>query len=360
MIDLLDDCFTDHLLAWYQQHKRTLPWRETTDPYKIWLSEIILQQTRVVQGMPYYQRFIENYPTLIDLVAAGEEAVLRIWQGLGYYTRARNLYACAAKVLEEFQGNFPSNYQTLLTLPGIGPYTAAAIASIAFHEAVPAIDGNVYRVLARIFGITMPINSVKSQPAFRQLAEKLISKNHPGTYNQAMMEFGALQCTPTNPLCGTCIFRIHCVAFNTQRQDQLPIKIPKGTVKKRFFHYLCIQQSDQVLMKRRKMGDIWTGLYDFYLIEDAAQKEFAQLEDGMVSLIAQHQLHVNKIPPIYKHVLTHRVIYASFFQVNATAAFMDDVRSLLGDHMLDRLSLEDTKRLPKPQLICNFLEEYLY
>jgi A/G-specific adenine glycosylase len=358
--DSLSNYFAAKLIEWYQLHHRTLPWRETKDPYKIWLSEIILQQTRVAQGLPYYQRFIEKYPTVYALAMDNETAVLRMWQGLGYYTRARNLYACAQVVIEQFQGTFPNNYKTLLQLPGIGTYTAAAIASIAFKEAVPVIDGNVYRVLSRIFGIEIPINSNKGKHIFKELAQVLISRTSPDIYNQAIMEFGAIQCTPLKPNCVTCIFKIDCLAFLTGRQSQLPVKEPKIKIKERFFHYLVIQLDNELLMKIRKPGDIWTSLYDFYLIEDSQHRKFEQLEDELVDLIRRHHLRIEEDSRVYKHILTHRIIYATFFRITATKGFIADAEILLQNRALHAFQIQATKMLPKPKLICNFLEEYLY
>ena len=352
--------FSTQLITWYQQHQRMLPWRETKDPYKIWLSEIILQQTRVTQGLPYYNRFIDQYPTVYDLAKASETEILRLWQGLGYYTRARNLHACARTVVNQFQGQFPNNYKTLLTLPGIGPYTAAAIASIAFKEVVPVVDGNVYRVLARVLGIEIPINSTKGRNIFNKLAQELIATTAPDIYNQAVMDFGALQCTPANPLCISCIFNTSCLAFLTGKQHQLPIKLPRIKTKKRFFHYIVIEIGNELLMGPRTKGDIWTGLYDFYLIEDNKLNEFGQLTDELVDLIKRHGLAIEKKPKLYKHLLTHQTLYATFFRVVATAAFIKEAQTLFKNHCLNSFSPEITKLLPKPKLICNFLEEFVY
>jgi len=352
--------FATQLTKWYQQHQRILPWRATKDPYKIWLSEIILQQTRVAQGLPYYNRFIEQYPTIYDLAAASETEVLRLWQGLGYYTRARNLHACARTVVNQFQGQFPNNYKELLTLPGIGPYTAAAIASIAFKEAVPVVDGNVYRVLSRIFNIEVPINTNKGKHIFNELAQRLIDLTAPDVYNQAIMDFGAIQCTPVKPICISCIFNTSCLAFVMGKQNQLPIKLPNIKSKKRFFHYIIIEIGDELLMSLRKEGDIWEGLYDFYLIEGDKLNEFEQLTDELVDLIKRHQLPIEKKPKLYKHMLTHRTLYALFFRVVATAAFMKEAQVLFKNSEINSFSPESIKLLPKPKLICNFLEEFVY
>lgn len=356
----LNSSFSTRLIEWYQQNYRRLPWRETEDPYKIWLSEIILQQTRVAQGLPYYNRFVEQYPTVHDLAAASETAVLRLWEGLGYYTRARNLLKCARTVVDQFQGKFPDNYKTLLTLPGIGPYTAAAIASIAFKEAVPVVDGNVYRVLARIFDIEIPINSNNGKTVFNKLAQQLISTTTPDIYNQAIMEFGAIQCTPIKPLCANCIFNTDCLAFRNDKQNQLPTKLAKVKVKQRFFHYLVIEFNNKLLMNLRNDEDIWAGLYDFYLIEDSKLTVFEELQDDLIALIKQHQLCVEKTPELYKHLLTHRTLYATFYKVTATPAFMQEFTILFKETNTQQFSLEETKLIPKPRLICNFLEKYVY
>lgn len=352
--------FAISLMEWYHHHHRPLPWRETNDPYKIWLSEVILQQTRVAQGMPYYQRFVEQYSTVYELAAASETAVLRTWQGLGYYSRARNLHACARVVVDQYNGKFPNTYQELLKLPGIGPYTAAAIASIAFQEVVPVVDGNVYRVLARIFGIETPINSTQGRHIFNQLAQRLIATTTPNVYNQAIMEFGAIQCTPAKPLCMSCMFKLDCAAFRTNQQEKFPVKHPTVKVKQRFFHYLVIQVTDHLLMKVRKKGDIWEGLYDFYVVEDNQPHEFEKLRDELVTLIQKHQLQVAKQPKLYKHVLTHRIIYASFFKIMATPAFMEEATLLLQNSVTEAFPLEHIESLPKSILICNFLKESLY
>lgn len=337
-----------------------LPWRNTHDPYRIWLSEVILQQTRVVQGLPYYQRFIEQYPTVQELAEAREEAVLRLWQGLGYYSRARNLHACARMVVDQFNGTFPDNYKDLLRLKGVGRYTAAAIASIAFRESVPVVDGNVYRVLARVFGLEEDIASTRGQKVFYELAQSLVPPNRADLYNQAIMEFGAIQCRPAKPLCQACIFKAHCVAFHTGKQQSFPIKHPTLKIKKRFFHYFVIQLAGKVYMKLRKDADIWQGLYDFYLVEDARLREADQLEDELMALMRHHQLPIIKNPRFYKHILTHRQLYVYFFYVKATPRFIQEAALILDKMYTRAFSLEETKALPKPILISNFLEEKFY
>jgi A/G-specific adenine glycosylase len=354
------ELFAPWLVVWYQVHKRSLPWRETHDPYKIWLSEIILQQTRVVQGLPYYQRFIEKYPSIQELAHAEEEEVLCLWQGLGYYTRARNLHACARRIVSELGGKFPSTYRELLHLKGVGKYTAGAIASIAFKEAVPVVDGNVYRVLARVFGVDEDITSTRGIKYFYALAQSLVPAQDPDLYSQAIMDFGATHCTPVNPKCESCIFKDHCLAFHTGRQSVLPVKSKKVKIKHRFLHYLVIQCADKLYMKRRKANDIWEGLYDFYLIEDRRLRAIDRLEDTLATLIRRHKLSVTSKPTLYKHVLTHRRLHVHFLHVQATAQFIQEAASLLSQAGIKAFTVAQTKALPKPILIDNFLKEKFY
>ena len=355
----LHTIFSMPLMLWYEIHKRLLPWRDTTDPYKIWLSEIILQQTKVAQGLPYYQKFIEEYPTIYDLASSNEASILRSWQGLGYYTRARNLHTCARIIVEQFSGEFPTTYRDLIRLPGIGPYTAAAIASFAFKEAVPVLDGNVYRVLSRFFAIEIPINTTKGRYIFNNLAHKLVP-SLPDVYNQAIMEFGALQCTPYKPYCTDCILKIDCQAFATGKQEMLPIKEMTLKIKHRFLHYLVLETEGQIFMKERQKGDIWTGLYDFYLLEDTQPKEFDQLSDELIVLIKKHNLAVKKVYKLYKHVLTHQRLFVSFFRITVSEEFIQEAQYILKNNLICPFYLNETKSLPKSILICKFLEENVY
>ena len=352
--------FASYLVAWYRTHQRKLPWRETHDPYKIWLSEIILQQTKVAQGLPYYQRFVAKYPSIQDLAHADEEEVLRLWQGLGYYSRARNLHACARMVASELGGKFPSTYQELLGLKGIGKYTAGAIASIAFKEAVPVVDGNVYRVLARVFGVAEDITSTRGTKAFYALAGSLVPKENPDLYNQAIMDFGAMHCTVNNPKCISCIFKGHCVAFHTGKQYVLPVKNKKIKIKQRYLHYLVIQYGDKLYMKCRKTHDIWRGLYDFYLVESKQLSPIDRLEDMLVMLIRRHKLSMISQPILYKHLLTHRRLHVRFFHFKATVSFIQESASLLHQAGIRAFTIAQTKELPKPILIDNFLKKKFY
>ncbi|HTE33409.1 MAG TPA: A/G-specific adenine glycosylase, partial [Chryseolinea sp.] len=259
--------FSDKVVEWYESNKRDLPWRETRDPYKIWLSEVILQQTRVNQGLPYYLRFIEKFPNVKSLANASEQEVLRQWQGLGYYTRARNLHKCAQQVVAQHESKFPDSFESLKKLAGIGEYTAAAIASIAFKQNVAVVDGNVFRVLSRIFGLSDEINSPQGRKLFKALANDLIDNRHPDLHNQAMMEFGALYCTPKNPACTLCIFAVGCFAAQKNMQHALPVKAGLKAPRKRYFYYLVVKKGRTLLMNKRGSRDIWNGMYDFCLTE---------------------------------------------------------------------------------------------
>lgn len=345
--------FSKIVVEWYKINKRELPWRDTKDPYFIWLSEVILQQTRVNQGLPYYKKFIEAFPTVIDLAKASEQKVLRLWQGLGYYTRARNLHKCAKEVVSKHNGTFPSTFEKLKTLPGIGDYTAAAIASIAFAEPVAVVDGNVYRVLSRIYGIETPVNSPKGRKVFSELANKLIKTTKPDLHNQAVMEFGALFCTPASPSCDTCPFKTTCVAKKNSLQQILPVKIPSKKVRKRYFYYFAVQKGQLLLMKKRIEKDIWHGLSDFYLIEKnrPVNPEKLLSEDKMLKKLSNKK-KANEISGIYKHVLSHQVIFSRFIQLEVSG------NPNLNGSGLKFYSRKKIAELPKPVLISRFLADY--
>ena len=259
--------FSNKLIAWYKQNKRDLPWRKTTDPYQIWLSEIILQQTRVDQGLNYYHKFIKKYPNIHSLAQASEKDVLNLWQGLGYYSRARNLHFTAKYISNELNGQFPSKHKEILKLKGVGEYTAAAISSFSYKEVYPVIDGNVYRVLSRIFGVENPIDSTEGKKVFKKLAAELINTKNPDTYNQAIMEFGALQCTPKKPKCEDCPFLLECFAYKNELIAELPKKENKIKQRNRYFNYLVIINDDAFYLNERKEKDIWQGLFDFPVFE---------------------------------------------------------------------------------------------
>ena len=283
------------LISWYLINKRDLPWRKTKNPYKIWLSEIILQQTRVQQGLPYYWKFIAAYPTIQALAFANEDEVLNLWQGLGYYSRARNMLMTARVINEQYEGCFPTNYNDLLKLKGIGEYTAAAIASFSFKEPVAVVDGNVYRVLSRLFDIETPIDSGEGKKAFRFLADEVLDKVNPDTFNQAIMEFGALHCTPQKPDCNNCVFNDTCLSRVNGTISQRPVKKKKNASKQRFFVYKVFLEDDKTTIQKREEKDIWQGLYEFPLEEfDDAKKQmdYIQLHKGKTLYCSSEITHI--------------------------------------------------------------------
>lgn len=294
--------FTNVLLRWFDENRRDLPWRQTRDPYAIWLSEIILQQTRIQQGWAYWERFMKRFPTVDLLAEASEDEVLRLWQGLGYYSRARNLHTAAQQIVE--QGQFPKTFEGIRKLKGVGDYTAAAIGSIAFGLPEAVVDGNVYRVLARHFGIETPINTTEGKKLFKQLAQSLLPADKPSEFNQAMMDFGAIQCTPQSPRCLLCPLAESCEALRQGNVDALPVKERKLTIKTRHLVYIYIKCNGQTAIHRRGKGDIWQGLWEPLLIEDAEIPAF----DGRLTLLQSG----------VKHVLTHRILMADFYLLETT------------------------------------------
>lgn len=344
--------FAPILERWYERHKRDLPWRHTRDPYRIWLSEVILQQTRVAQGKPYYERFVAAYPTVMDMARADERELLRLWQGLGYYSRARNLHQTARYVTNQCDGKFPDTYHDLLKMKGIGTYTAAAIAAFAFGERVPVVDGNVYRVLARVFGIAEDITTTTAKKTFATLAMRLIqSANDPATYNQAIMEFGAIQCTPVAPDCLLCPLQQACVAYQTGQQHRLPVKAKKSPVRERFFTYLVFRNNGKIALRERMSRDIWQNLHDFYLIETDEPKTQWQdvlLPDSITEIVQQSVLVA---PPISSmQLLSHQRIRAQFYLIDLPD---QAIGSLSTD--LQWYAIEEINHLPKPVLITNYL-----
>lgn len=312
--------FSSILIQWYLEHKRPLPWRQTKNPYYVWLSEIILQQTRVEQGLPYYMKFIETFPVIEDLASASQQQVLKLWQGLGYYSRARNLHASAKYVVSELNGEFPRTYNELLKLKGVGDYTASAVASICFEEPQAVVDGNVYRVLSRIYGIDTPINTGEGKRQFRNLAQELLDPNRPSDFNQGMMEFGAIQCKPQQPLCQTCPFASKCVAYNQGKIKDLPVKLKKGPVQVRHFNYLVfLSRKGETLLEQRTKKGIWHGLFEFPLVETQAPAE----EELLVKEPAFKKYVPESVPVIRSfnpspvvHKLSHQHIHAKFWIVN--------------------------------------------
>ena len=307
----------DTLINWYDENHRDLPWRHDPTPYEVWLSEVILQQTRVNQGMDYYLRFVEKWPTVSALANASEEEVLKMWQGLGYYSRARNLHKCAKQVVEHYHGEFPADYEQLKKLQGIGNYTAAAIASIAFNLPQAVVDGNVYRVLARLFDIDTPINNNESPKTFARLADELLNREQPGLHNQALMEFGALHCTPKNPNCLLCPLQAQCLAFAHQTVMQRPVKLQKTKVTTRYFNYLVIRIKDSIYLHKRCGNDIWKNLYDFPCIESEQPLSADEVvaTEQFKQLIGNKTFTLTKVSPVLTHKLTHRTILAQFIEI---------------------------------------------
>ena len=306
------------LTGWYKNNKRDLPWRDISDPYRIWISEIILQQTRVNQGMSYYNRFIERFPSVAILAEANEDDVLKHWQGLGYYTRARNLYKAAQQIKSDFNGIFPSAHSDIIQLSGIGDYTAAAISSFAYNEPYAVVDGNVYRVLSRLFGIQTPIDSSAGKKEFSLLAQNLLSKSQPGIHNQALMEFGALQCVPVNPDCGNCPLQTVCMAFDMNIVTLLPVKSKKNKSTNRYFNYIYIKFQGNTYLQKRLANDVWQNLFEFPLIESDHLLSTSELTDNDLFkslMVGIDEVDIHKISNPMKHILSHRVIYAQLILI---------------------------------------------
>lgn len=338
-------------MEWYAGNKRDLPWRADRDPYKIWLSEIILQQTRIAQGMPYYQQFLEKFPSLDHLARAKEEEILRLWQGLGYYSRATNMLFCAKTLQSEYGGDFPRSFDELCKLKGIGGYTAAAIASIAFGQKAAVVDGNVQRVLSRVFGVFDDVASSAGKKTLQRLADELIPEQHPGDYNQAVMEFGALQCVPKNPDCSSCVLSAGCHAFVNHQQEVLPVKSKKKAPRNRYFHYFVIGDGDQFLMRKRNQGGIWKGLWEFMVMESALKEETDNITAKIRALYGA-DLTIDFRSEVYRRPLTHQQIFARFYIVSA---YSGPLCRMISDNELHWVSRQKMHELPKPVLIYNFL-----
>jgi len=341
--------FANELIAWYQEHKRDLPWRHSTNPYVLWLSEIILQQTRVDQGLPYFHRFLAHYPTIADFASASEGEILNDWQGLGYYSRARNMHHTAKMVMEQFDGRFPSSYTDLLRLKGIGEYTAAAISSFSSNEARAVLDGNVFRVLARYFGIDTPINSSEGKKQFSALVQELLPPKLAGVYNQAIMEFGALQCKPKSPLCDDCPLRTSCTAFSTNQILNLPVKLKQKPARERFFNYIVLLHGDSIAMQQRGAGDIWQGLYEFPLLESLTSLSPGELvcTDDFKQKFGDLS-HIKWVHGPVKHLLSHQRIFAQFIVMEVSDAYF-----LANNEQF--VPLAELENLAQPKLIFEFV-----
>ncbi|RCW93818.1 A/G-specific adenine glycosylase [Winogradskyella arenosi] len=342
--------FQSKLILWYSDKKRDLPWRTTNNPYTIWLSEIILQQTQIKQGLPYYEEFVANYPTVFDLAEASETSVLKLWQGLGYYSRARNLHTTAKHIAYELNGKFPDNYKDLLKLKGVGDYTASAIASIAFNEPAAVVDGNVYRVLSRYFGIDTPINTSAGIKEFKTLASSLILKDQPATYNQALMEFGALQCKPKNPNCEACPLNTNCAALQHQRIGELPVKLKKTKITTKYFNFIVgIDQQQQTFIEQRTHKGIWQNLYQFPLIESdksLSSEEFHMLglENSILEDMTFDYALYNEVDVIHK--LSHQHLHTKFWIIE-TQTLPEGA-----------IPIKSLKKYPVPALINDFITQF--
>ncbi len=298
-------------------HKRDLPWRNSTDPYIIWISEIILQQTRVNQGLPYFKKFINNYPTVFHLAQAPENKVMKDWEGLGYYSRARNLHSAAKQIVTDFDGSFPITHHEILKLKGVGDYTAAAISSFAHNQPHAVVDGNVYRVLARVFGSKTPINSTQGKKEFSELADRLLDKKGPATYNQAIMEFGALQCVPKSPDCAKCPLNNSCYAFAKSTVADLPVKEKKKYDRQRYFNYALIKHKDKVLVEQRMGKDIWKQLYQFPLVEHTALLDTDVMNNELETVLGLNSERTfEKITDLAPHKLSHQTIHCRVFEIS--------------------------------------------
>jgi A/G-specific adenine glycosylase len=342
--------FKKVLTNWYSINKRELPWRNTKNPYHIWLSEIIMQQTQIKQGLPYYEAFVANYPTVSDLATASENDILKLWQGLGYYSRARNLHASAKYVAEELKGVFPSTFSEIIKLKGVGDYTASAIASICFNEPTAVVDGNVYRVLSRYFGIDTPINSTKGIKEFKILATSLIDTKNPGDYNQALMEFGAMQCKPKNPNCSVCPLNDSCIALQKETIEKLPVKLKTTKVTKKHFNFLVLMSSDKrTLFEKRTAKGIWQNLYQFPLIETKQEisSEQFKMHPKIKTYFKDHTYNYS----LYNtkeliHKLSHQHLHTKFWIIE-----IDKLQKV-------GIPISELTSYPTPIVIGNFIEEF--
>lgn len=349
-ISINSKLFTQQLLLWDKNaNTREMPWKGETDPYKIWLSEIILQQTRVEQGTAYYHRFIEKFPTIKQLAITPEDEVFKLWEGLGYYTRCRNLLATARIIAFELDGIFPREYAAILALKGIGPYTAAAIASFAFNLPHAVVDGNVTRVISRFFGLQTPIDTTEGKKEYAKIAQGLLYKKSPGTYNQAIMDFGATICKPQAPFCQICPLQKNCVAFAKVLTKTLPVKSKKLARRTRYFYYLIINFKDKIYVRKRTEKDIWQSLWEFVLIEKDEKFTVNELinDADFLNLFADKGLQM-RASPFYKQQLTHQTIEGVFLFIKASAAFTNN--------RFTAVKKSDLKSLAFPRFITRFLE----
>jgi A/G-specific adenine glycosylase len=344
--------FTKQLLRWNEKYNtREMPWKGEKDPYKIWLSEIILQQTRVEQGLEYYNRFVKKFPTVHYLAKAPETTIFKLWEGLGYYTRCKNLIATAKYISTELKGKFPSDYENILALKGIGPYTAAAIGSFAFNIPKAVVDGNVFRVLARYFGIDTAIDSTEGKKKFSALADGLLDKKQPGIYNQALMDFGAVICKPKLPLCNSCLLKKKCVAFISNKVNKLPAKEKSIVKKTRWFYYVIAEYKEQYYIRKRPAKDIWENLYEFILLENGSAVNVDEILQAAIlkSLIGKNKVTVKAVSGIYKQQLTHQTIFGQFISLKLNKPLLTAGFELAGKN--------EIAHLPFPKFINQYLQD---
>jgi len=346
------DFFNSRIHSWYSLFKRDLPWRDTRNPYYIWLSEIILQQTRIDQGLAYYLCFTEEFPAISDLSDASEDQILKLWQGLGYYSRARNLHFTAKYIQEFHNGKFPDDYQSIRSLKGIGDYTAAAIASISFNLEYAVVDGNVYRVLSRYFGISEPIDTTSGKKIFNILAKELIKGTDPGMHNQSLMEFGALQCTPKNPDCLQCTLNERCFAFSANKVQELPVKQNKVKQRDRYFNYIVLIGQNHIWIRKRIENDIWKNLFEFPLVETNEETSIEAVfeNDGFRKIVQTDQAVIENVTDWKAHILSHQRIRYRFIRMRLTAEL-----NIPGD--LIRVNKEDIFNFAVPKLLETYLNE---
>jgi len=338
--------FSKQIVSWYHKNKRNLPWRRTQDPYKIWLSEIILQQTKIKQGLPYYKKFVISFPTIHDLANASENEVLNLWQGLGYYSRARNLHITAKEISIKNNGLFPNEYKEIIKLKGVGAYTAAAISSFAFNLPFAVVDGNVIRLLSRFFGIMDTFYTIKGKKKFQKKAQELLDLNNVNIYNQAIMEFGALQCVPKSPNCSVCQIKSKCFAFIHNKVTMLPVKKSKLRITKRYINFLIIIQNDNILIQKRLNG-IWKGLYQFPIIENFIEKSEEDIANSIKCNRLFNNANIFRISPIIKHKLSHQLIFSRFWHIKAKHNINDNIKSIAKDNI---------NQYPIPRIIEKYLE----
>lgn len=351
--DLKQKDISSLLIEWYDENKRNLPWRDTNDSYKIWVSEVILQQTRVAQGLNYYLQFIKKFPTVVDLAASTEEEVLKAWQGLGYYSRARNLHQGAKTVVALHNNKLPTTYKEIISIKGIGEYTAAAILSIAYNKPYAVVDGNVYRVLSRLFAIDTPVDSSVGKKQFAKLAQDLLEVSDPGKYNQSIMELGALQCVPALPLCNSCPLQHLCAANQLDMQSQFPVKSKKVKVSNRYFHYFQIEYKGYTYLNKRIGKDIWKNMYEFPLIETEEDITLSDLlvSDSFKSMFGNTEITLYPSAKQVKHILTHQHIYANFYfvEIEKSDVFLTD--------NFKKIKKDDISLYPISRLIHKYLEQ---